>query len=228
VIVAGTNFASWRRGHTLVEVAVAVAIIGVLAGIGWGLMSRQLPTYRLMRAGRLLQTDLQQLRTLSVATNREARLRLVESDAELDAWADGVGRWELQLGNRSSGSTVWDTLPPDDDGLVDNGQGIHDISPVGNQAAPGVSLAAPPHLEGPGLGNEDCIVFSPRGWVSNPAGDFVDGYIALQLLNKRALRDGRTEQVRVRVPRSGLAHLDRGYTSGLADGAVAAPEASAR
>lgn len=225
-VPAGTHFAYNRRGHVLAELAITIAIIGLLAAIGWGTLSRQLPTYRMMRTGRLLQTDLQQLRTLSVATSREARLRLIEGDATLDPWADGVGRWEMQLGNRASGSTVWDTLPLDDDGVVDNGQGTRDISPDGNRAAADVSLAAWAPLAGPGSGNEDSIVFSPRGWVSNPAGDFGDGYIALRLVNKRALRDGRDEHVRVRVPRSGMVHLDRGESSGLSDGAVGAPEAS--
>ena len=95
-VPAGTHLAYKRRGHVLAELAITVAIIGVLAVIGWGTLSRQLPTYRMMRTGRLLQTDLQQLRTLSVATSREARVRLVAGDGALDPWADGVGQWELQ------------------------------------------------------------------------------------------------------------------------------------
>lgn len=213
-------------GHTLVELVFAVAIVGIVGAIGVGILRDQLVTWRLMRTGRLLQNDLHHLRALSVSTNRQARLLFEAADATLDPDGDSVGRWELQLGNRASGSTVWDTLPPDDGETVDNGQGERDIGPDGLNSAPGVSLVPWPTLEGPGAGNADAIVFSPRGWVENPASDFVNGFITVDLVNKRGLDDGRDERVRVQISRGGVARLEHGESTRVADGAVGAPEAT--
>lgn len=224
----GTKIAKNRNGSTLVELVIAVALVGVLAAIGWGLMSSQLATYRMMRVARMMQSDLSHLRALSVATNREARLHLVTCDDTLDPYADQLGYWELQLGNRAAGSTSWDTLPPDDEGVVVNGEGIRDLSPSGDRESPGVSLADWGELDGPGGDSIDSIVFSPRGWLSNTATDFHEGYITLRIVNKRALRDGRTEEVRVRIARSGMAALERSDATSLPDGTVGTGEASTR
>ncbi|MFN7147807.1 MAG: Tfp pilus assembly protein FimT/FimU, partial [Myxococcota bacterium] len=95
----GTDLANWRSGHTLVELAVAIAVVGVLAAMGWWSVQDEVDRFRMMKAARLLQSDLQALRALAIASNRETRIVFTAADAALDPNADQVGAWLLQAGN---------------------------------------------------------------------------------------------------------------------------------
>ncbi len=213
-----------RSGHSLVELAVVIALLSVLALIGWSSARDQVGAFRLMGAARLFQSDVQGLRALAIAENREARLLLVEADTDMNPEEPQIGMWLLQVGNRSSGSTEWDTLPVDVDGVADGGQGERSLDVGGAEERPGISVAAWVPLAGPGLGNADGIVFSPRGFVANPASDFVDGYITVQVVNKRGNRadDGTFPHVSLRIARGGLAHMETSEGTALADGSVGA------
>ncbi len=197
-IVAGTFFAARRAGHTLVEIAVALSVVAILVGIGWGLLQSRLSTFRMFRVARMLHADLVTARALALDTNREVRVRFVSADSALDPEDQQHGAWDVQVGNRGSGSTQWDTLPVDVDGVVDVSQGERSLEEGGADESPAISLAQWPSLE------DDAVVFTPRGWLGNRAGDLVDGEVVLEVVNKRALADGRDERVRVTVVRSGL------------------------
>jgi hypothetical protein len=225
-LVGGTDLARRRSGHTLVELAVAIAIVGILALMGWWAVQEEVDRYRMMKAARLLQSDLQELRALAIATNRETRIRFVASDAALDEMDVQVGEWLLQAGNRSQSSTEWDTLPIDDGDGSDNSLGERSLSVGGANEAPHISLAPWPTLVGPGTDNADAIVFSPRGWIANPATDFSSGYVALRLVNKGSLARGGSEEATVRLSRGGLARLEVSDATALPANAVGAEEAT--
>jgi prepilin-type N-terminal cleavage/methylation domain-containing protein len=210
----GTNLAFLRRGSTLVELAVALAVVAIVAAIGWGMLKDRIATQRMFHVTRMISSDLATLRTLAVDSNRQTRLLLVEGDSLLDPSDAQHGAWLLQIGNRSQGSTVWDTLPEDLDGVVDESQGERSIEPGGNDEAPGVSLAAWDDLE------DDAIVFTPRGWLDNDAGDFTGGYISLEVVNKRALLRGTSERARIRIARSGFIRVELGESSELPENEV--------
>lgn len=55
-----------NQGFSLIELIVAVAIIGVLAGIGTVMYLRELPLYRLRDATRLLFSDIQSARVYAL------------------------------------------------------------------------------------------------------------------------------------------------------------------
>lgn len=206
---------------------MALAVIAVLAAIGWYSGRDQIDRYRMMKAARTLHADLVSLRTLAVSTNREARILFVASDEALDPADVQSGEWLLQVGNRSSGSSEWDTLPIDLPGdPPDSSEGERSLAPGGSDELPGTSLAPWPTLVGPGSGNADAIVFSPRGWVANPPSDFADGYILLQIVNKRALWRGVDERVDIRLARTGIAHLETGPATAWTENVVGAEEAS--
>lgn len=176
----------------------------------------------MMKAARLLQADVQNLRSISISTNRETRMLLVEGDASLDPEQPYLGVWTLQVGNRSLGSTEWDTLPLDE-ANTDNSQGERDISEGAAQDMPDISLASWDTLSGPGSGNDNAIVFSPRGWVSNPSEDFVDGFVTLRVVNKHALAQGYNQEARLKIARSGFARLEASESTTLPDNAVGSP-----
>jgi len=191
---------------------VVVSIFVVLAVIGWSSLDHHLPRYRLVKAARVLEGDVVKLRSMAIQANRETRLRLEGADettSDPDSWG---GSWTLALGDASLNATAWDVLPPDTemDGTDDRQmEGWRDIGVDGSHAASGVGLAPWGGLTGPAVGNADSIVFTPRGWVANPASDFdADGYITLRLINKPALRKGVHDEVHLRVARSGYVRME--------------------
>ena len=211
---SGTFFAFHARGHTLVELAIALAVIGVLVGIGWGVFIDRVTTYRMYSVGRMLQTDLTTLRSLAIDTNREARLHFVEADVAMDPTDVQLGAWDLQLGNRASGSTEWDTLPLDVEGVVDVSEGERNLGEGGNNETKGISLASWGTLD------DDSIVFSPRGWIANSKSSFVGGYITVEIVNKRALGMGGDEHVTISVARSGYVHSSASESQDVSGNAV--------
>lgn len=219
-----------RSGHTLLEIAIALAIVSIVAGLAVASGRRMISRYHLMKAARTLHADIQSLKVQAIASNREMRLVFVAADSVMDPWEPQSGAWRLQAGNRSQGSTRWDTLPIDDGTDIDDSEGDRDLSDGGREEAGGISLAPWPTLEGPGPTgtNADAIVFSPRGFVANPPTDFIDGYIDLELVNKRSLGEGGDERVHIKLTRGGLARLETGPSSTLPANPVGAGEATTR
>lgn len=217
-----------RSGHTLLEIAIALAIVSVVAGLAVASGRRMISRYNLMKAARTLHADIQSLKAEAIASNREMRLVFVAADAAMDPTEPQVGAWRLQAGNRSQGSTRWDTLPIDEGGDIDDSDGDRDLADGGRNQAGGISLSPWPTLEGPGPSgtNVDAIVFSPRGFVANPPTDFVDGYIELELVNKRSLDEGGDERVQIKLTRGGLTRMETGESSTLPANPVGAGEAT--
>lgn len=195
-------------------------IVSVLVALGYTTSRGQVTQFRLMQSARLLHSDIQGLRSMAIATNRQTRLVLLEADAALDPYEAQQGEWLCQVGNRSSASTEWDTLPINKGEVVDDTQGERSLAEDGANESKGISLAPWPPLTGPGTGNADAIVFSPRGWVDNPASDFTDGYIVLELVNKLGVDDGGDKRVAVRLSRGGLVRLETSEANTVASGSV--------
>jgi prepilin-type N-terminal cleavage/methylation domain-containing protein len=209
-------FAAHRRGFTLIELLIAVAIIGILSAVGYTYMSRLIPRYRTYQAARDLAGNIEKVRGLAAQDSREYRIALVASDsAYLDPGSDNEGIYYVEAGNRESGSTAWDRLPRDPaptgdatatDELI--GEGTIDVGAT----LEGVSLVPWDALAGPSYGGEsnaECLVFSPRGWLVNPNGDFdTDGYITIEFINKKALTRSQDERYQVHVSRAGMVRVD--------------------
>jgi hypothetical protein len=204
-----------------------IAILAILSSIGWYAVQTSLAQYRLLKISRLLHADLQQLRSLAIYSNRQTRLVLVSADAALDPTEPQGGEWLLQIGNRSGLSTEWDTLPPNENGVVDDGLGERSLYPGGSMESPWISLADGPSLVGPGLNCAKSIVFSPRGWIENPPADFSSGYITLTLINKRASFDGGMGRADLRISRTGMIRIETGKRTLLPENPVGSAEATA-
>lgn len=202
-----------RRGLTLIEVLVVLAIVGIVAGIGWGSTRAYIPRFRMITAAKGLKADTMKLRSLAVSTGRETRLTLTGTPGACAETTSYGGSWALSIGNRSSGSNRWDLLPEDSsaDGTDDDrSEGAVDLGDGGNRKARGVCLRQWSSLAGPGAGNADSIVFSPRGFITNPSSDFssATGTIDLTLVNLDAAHRGVEDEVSVRLFRTGAARLE--------------------
>lgn len=200
-----------RSGFTLVEVAIVVALMGVLAAIAYGSTRDQMPRYRLIRAAKGLKSDLVNLKNLAVLTNRETRMVMVSSPGDCGDTDAYGGEWYLQAGDRSRGSSRWEFLPIDTEVEGEDeerGEGQVSLNKDGNQQQRDVCLEPWGGFSGPGSGNADSIVFSPRGWLRNPADDFnAQGYLELVLTNQAAGRKGVNDQVKVLVSRAGMVRM---------------------
>ncbi|MFT4976708.1 MAG: prepilin-type N-terminal cleavage/methylation domain-containing protein [Myxococcota bacterium] len=200
-----------RRAFTLIEVIITVAILGIVTAIGWSSMQAQIPRFRMVRAARSLRADLMEIRSLAVQTNRESRLRLTSAGGDCSDGLSWGGAWELSVGDQSAGSEAWDLLPADaaEDGSDDDqSQALVDLGGDSARAERWVCMEQWAGITGPGFGNADAIVFSPRGWVTNPPEDFNDsGYIEITFVNQDANRKGVSDEVTVMISRSGMVRL---------------------
>ncbi len=196
----------------MVEMAVVLAVIVVLAIIGHGSLGPQLPRFRTVKAAKQLQGDLVELRELAINTNRETRLKLVSSPGSCEDGETWGGEWLKQIGNSSRNSTRWDTLPEDmdEDGVDDDPSLGHIvISKGGNREQRHACLRQWSPLAGPsGAANSDSVVFTPRGWVRNPATDFGSmGSIDLTLVNVDSVQRGSADEIHVQLTRAGLVRM---------------------
>jgi Tfp pilus assembly protein FimT len=207
----GTFFRS-REGFTLVEMGFVLFMIGLFSAIGWGSIQDDLPRFRMIDVAKGLASDIDELRTTAINLNLETRILLESTDPDEVDPASYGGAWRRQAGNSSNQSSRWEDLPVDAnrDGSDDErGLGPVDLGVEGNRRSKGVGLADWGALTGPGAGNANAIVFTPRGWVANPASDFdSQGYITLTLVNKVALQKGLVDEIHVRIARSGYIRLE--------------------
>jgi prepilin-type N-terminal cleavage/methylation domain-containing protein len=201
-----------RRGtrrFTLLELVVTIALVSIIASIGWVSTRDQLPRYRLQKAAKLMKNDVELVRHEAIFRGKEARLVLQQSGGTCDASTPATGAWLLQIGDQPTGSTKWDTFPADalDDGTDDDvGQGTIDLA-AGGRATKHICLEDWGDL---GVApNQDAIVFNSRGWVRNPDDDYVSGFIGLTLVNTDAR--GRRETVELRIAKSGTTMLRTRY-----------------
>lgn len=200
-----------RRGYTLIELAITVAIVAILGAVGVGTLRGHLPRFRLVDAGKTLRGDLMTARNMALSTNRQVRVLLTGSGGDCTDYAVYGGSWRIEIGDHDKRSSRWDVLPSD---LIETGvdddqsDGVRDLGPEGTRKTPHVCLEAWDPITGPGTGNDDAVVFSPRGWVENPAEDFDGrGYIVLTFVNQEAALDGVSDEVSVTISRAGVIQL---------------------
>jgi prepilin-type N-terminal cleavage/methylation domain-containing protein len=204
-----------RGGFTLIEVIMAVAILTSLATIGWGTMKSHLPRFRLIRIAKQFRGDLATMRGIAVQTNRESKMHLLSHAGDCSDPSDWGGSWEKSIGNKVAGSDEWDLLPEDSqiDGRDDDqSKALVDFTLESTERGFDVCFQDWGVLQGPSLGrnNRDAIVFSPRGWLRNPASDFNSrGYMEFIFINQDANRKGVVDAVKVQLSRSGMIRLVR-------------------
>lgn len=195
-----------RAGVTLLEIAIVVGIVGILAAVGAMLMRDTIPGWRTRRAASEFGSAVEIARARAIAEGFEYRVRVTAADGSLNSATDSVGTWLIERGNKAVDSDSWDILPVDaqDGSDDDTTEGTVDISVGGQDELREVSIEPPDGMSGDGFD----ITFTPRGWVANPATDFdASGYVSVTFVNKRAHLDGNTDERTVQVARSGMVRI---------------------
>ena len=91
-----------QAGFTLMELMVAVAVIGILATVGGVTLTNQLPHYRLKGDAGTIQRSFMTARTQATSSGLQFAIEF-----DLDATPQ---EYILQRGNGNSGSTAWTAL----------------------------------------------------------------------------------------------------------------------
>ena len=209
-----------RRGVTLVEIAIVVALIGILAAIGAGMMNELMPSWRTRQAAREFAAQASQARAMAITDNSQYRIYIEETDPTPEVGSTNVGVYWVQKGDAAAHTTAWQTLPVELTGADDlTGEGYVNIQDGAEDSLPWVSMAELPAT----LAGEDAwtnsIIFNPRGMLDNPASDFTcdingdtsaDGYICVTFVNKKAALSGKTDEWMVLISRAGSVRLQHG------------------
>ena len=203
-----------RRGFTLIEIVITLAIVLILTALGVGMSDQLIPRFRTRKAALEFMAKVQQCRSVAIRTGRECSIWLFPGDSNLSDPSTNTGEYWVGVGDAARNSTTWDYLPEDsetDGSDDDTSQGIIDLGdPDGDYYAPRVAIDyTSGTLGGPGVGNSDRIVFNARGFVTNPDTDFdSNGTITVTFVNKMARSKGITEDYKVIITRPGMVRVD--------------------
>ena len=218
---AATGPCRSRRGVTLIEMAIVLAIISVMTAIGIAMSTDLKPRWDTRAAAKTFASHVNQCRMLAVQTGRECKIWLVDYDSDLSNTGSNTGEWWIGLGNKSKNSTTWDYLPVDDlDGTSgtdsDQSEGMIDLGDSTKEHYHRhVALDNWGTINGYGSGNSDSIIFDTRGHMLNPTGDLSSGgYIRITFVNKLANSKNRTEEWYVDIYPTGSASIESSSKDG--------------
>jgi prepilin-type N-terminal cleavage/methylation domain-containing protein len=194
-----------RRGFSLIELMIVVAIFSILAVTGFGMTRNTMPRYRAYSAAEQFEGNVATCRMVAIRSGYECRILMSDYDDKPGVLtADNTGEYYIQLGNKSIQSDDFETLPTS---LMEV-KGHFTIAKGSTDYKRNVSILAWDTLNGTTGAGSDSIVFSPRGFVANPASDFNDGYITIKFVNKLAYADGIEDIYKVQIARSGMTRIE--------------------
>jgi prepilin-type N-terminal cleavage/methylation domain-containing protein len=193
-----------RRGFSLIELMIVVAIFSVLSTLGFGLTRETLPRYRARRGADQFASNVHTCRMLAIQSGYECRILMSDYDDKPSTLtADNAGEYYIQLGNKSVAADEFETLPTS---LMEV-EGSFDISKDSTHYLRNVSIMDWGTINGTNGAGTNSIVFSPRGFLANPATDFNDGYVTISFVNKVAYSDGTDDIYKVNIARSGMTRI---------------------
>ncbi|MCB9760651.1 MAG: GspH/FimT family pseudopilin [Alphaproteobacteria bacterium] len=209
-----------RRGFTLLEMMIVIAVIAVVAALSVSSLKELIPRFRARQAAHEFASHLEQARQLAIMHNRETKVEIVNYDTDLTNTGTNTGYWEISVGDSRVGSADWDVLPMEVTSGADahKSEGTFDISSSGEHYRRGVGLAEPDVTE---------IIFTPKGWVGNSNANFgSDGFLSFVFVNKIAEAQGQTDRYTVMVYRGGMVRVEASLSSGFANDEAGMDDAS--
>lgn len=189
-----------QAGFTLLELMIVVAIITILTALGIGGIRELLPSFRTRKAANEFAAALEQARILAMLENRESRVSVTnwDSNPAVDL-RTSYGAYEIAVGNRMMGSTIWDVLPYEGGSDTNQSEGQVDFSTSSAKPLPGVSIAEPEVTD---------VVFNARGWLANTEAELATtGYLEFVFVNKIAQERGVDDRWSVKVYRGGMVRV---------------------
>ena len=193
-----------QRGFSLVELMIVVAIFSILAMIGFGMTRDTLPRYRASSSADQFAANVATCRMVAIRSGYECRILMSDyDDKPANLTSGNAGIYYIQIGNKSLQSDDFETLPTS---LMEV-QGTYNIGEGSTHYKRNVSILDWGTLSGTTGSGGDSIVFSPRGFVANPASDFDDGYITIQFVNKVSYNKGIDDIYKVQIARSGMTRI---------------------
>ncbi len=208
-----------RQGVSLVEIAIVIAIFGIMSAMAAQSMAGMVPSYRTKQAAREFYVNVQKARDLAIAEGREYRVRVDAWDTSVSSGTTSIGSYYIERGDSATLSTTWDVLPADMNGVVNDQEGhvvfTRDAVASATDAAnplPWVSLEQPAVTT---------IVFDSRGFLENSSAEFDStGMVNFNFVNKRAaVVDNMSEFWTVSVSRAGFARLSGTYSAPIGSAA---------
>lgn len=191
-------------GVTLLELAIVVAIVGIVAMIAVPNLSRFTNKYRLTRVANDYAMSVNLARSQAIAFNRQMRVVHVNPDSNPgDGSRTNRCAWDIQARYiDDDGNAYWETIPadgvdgPDDNysqaGYYDYDNYLGEDSP---QYVPNISMEASDTLV-----DGHCFEFTTRGSVTNGTSDCtgfssedVDCWVRVAFRNKAASDAGRIQ-----------------------------------
>ncbi len=172
-----------KKGFTLVEVMVVVAILGIIAAIGTTGLLRSLPAMRLKSAARDI-----------FSASMQAKAEAVRRGENVTILFDTANNRYLMF------------LDSDNDEVVDAGETVLlAATPLPDRVTfdPNLVVNGTPHADGVSFAN-NALVFSPRGIPAGAGGGLGGGTVGLRAVDSRATVRQRT----VAVSTAGRVNMD--------------------
>lgn len=211
--------AKGEGGFTIIELMIVVGIIGILAVFAVPNLQALIPRYRLNRGAKEMAGVVQMARLMAISQGRDHRICMLSEDPDPTGTdpASNVGLYQVSAWNTALGASgAWDVLPIEETSQTTDtrqDEGTYNMGQVaGGYGMRGISITDWTSMGGPGTGNDDCMVFSTRGWLSNPLTDFNAGYIYVYFRNK--YENPKEDMRTVRISRGGAVQILNGMAVG--------------